>query len=448
MSSPTDTNKKSNSLWLKFLSKWHSFSCQFLQLFKYFGLGLIFLLVHSQDSIGQNRKELEDKRKNLLKEIQQTNDLLKDTRQNQKATLNKFYTLQKQIRKRQELIATLRQEIFLADDQILRSREVVEALDRDVNVLKEEYGEMARIAYRQKLKNNSLVFLLSANTFNEAFKRWNYLKQYDSYRQKQAKLILDTQEMLEQKMSGIEERKAEKEELLTSEMIQKGILEQDLFDSDHMLEKLKEDESRLQKDLVAKEKASIQLKEAIQKIIAAEIERKKREEAEAAAIAAKKKKESKSPEIKPEKVPETIDKTLNAGFSNNRGKLPWPVKGGVITRKFGKQNHPILKSIQITNNGIDIQTEKRAAVQAVFDGKVLGLQFIPGNNYMVILQHGSYFTVYANLEEVNVKRGDEIKNRQVIGNVGLDKISGHYELHFEVWQDKTLENPSYWLSKS
>ncbi|MCB0661208.1 MAG: peptidoglycan DD-metalloendopeptidase family protein [Saprospiraceae bacterium] len=432
------------NVYAAFVKQLRYWSCQFLQLFKFFGLILFLVTLGTVGLHGQNRKELEDKRKNLLKEIEQTSSMLKDTRQNQKATLNRYYTLQKQIGKRQELIATLQEEIFLADDQIERARGVVEALSVDVEVLKKEYAEMARVAYRQKLKNNYLLFLLSSDSFNEAFRRWNYLKQYDSYRQKQARLILDTQDMLENKMSNIEVKKAEKEDLLQSEMIQKGILEQELYDSDNLLAKLKADESRLQNDLVAKEKASQQLKDAIQKIILAEIERKKKED-EAKALAEAKKKKAKEP--KKEVVPQLNTSPLTSGFSSNRGKLPWPVKGGVVTQKFGRQPHPILKNIQITNNGIDIQTPKSAEVKSVFEGKVLGMQFIPGNNYMVILQHGKYFTVYSNLEEVNVKRGDKIETNQMIGKVGLDKISGHYELHFEVWEDKNLENPSSWLSR-
>lgn len=427
-----------------FYQKLRGWSCKLVQLFKYMGLLLIFIGLGSTVVDGQNRKELEDKRKNLLKEIEQTSSMLKDTRQDQKATLNRYTTLQKQIGKRQELIATLREEVFLAEDQIERARGVVEALSVDVEVLKEEYAAMARIAYRQKLKNNKLLFLLSSDSFNEAFRRWNYLKQYDAYRQKQARLILDTQDMLEKKMANIEQKKSDKEDLLQSEMIQKGILEQELYDSDNLLAKLKADEGRLQKDLEAKERVSQQLKDAIQKIILAEIERKKKEE-EALALAEAKKEKKKS--IPKKTVPKVNTSPLSSGFSSNKGKLPWPVSGGVVTRKFGRQAHPILESILITNNGIDIQTNKGADVKSVFEGKVLGMQFIPGNNYMVILQHGKYFTVYSNLEEVHVKRGDMISTKQAIGKVGLDKISGHYELHFEVWDDKNLENPSKWLSR-
>jgi septal ring factor EnvC (AmiA/AmiB activator) len=426
------------------VKKLRAWTCQLLQVFKYMGLLLFLLGTILSSTQAQNRKELEARRKNLLQEIEQTSSMLKDTRQNQKATLNRYTTLQKQIGKRQELIATLREEIFLAEDQINRAREVVEALSVDVEVLKKEYAEMARVAYRQKLKNNYLLFLLSSDSFNEAFRRWNYLKQYDAYRQKQARLILDTQDMLENKMTNIEQKKTDKEELLQSEMIQKGILEQELYDSDNLLAKLKADESRLQNDLVKKERVSAQLQEAIQKIILAEIERKKKED-EARAMAEAEKKKRKESETK--KVPKVNTSPLTASFSSNKGKLPWPVAGGVVTRKFGKQAHPILKSIQITNNGIDIQTPKSAEVKSVFEGKVLGMQFIPGNNYMVILQHGKYFTVYSNLEEVHVKRGDKIATNQAIGKVGLDKISGHYELHFEVWEDKNLENPSRWLSR-
>jgi len=145
---------------------------------------------------------------------------------------------------------------------------------------------------------------------------------------------------------------------------------------------------------------------------------------------------------------ETADfANLSSKFSENRGHLPWPVDNGFITRYFGKQSHPALRRIQVSNNGIDIQTAKSQEVKSVFEGDVVGLQFIPGNNYMLIIRHGSYFTVYSNLEEAFVKRGDRIKLRQVIGKVGIDKISNQSELHFEVWWEKSRKNPMHWLKR-
>ena len=375
---------------------------------------------------------------------------MKTIRKNQKTTVNQYYTLQKQIGKRQELINTLEAEIAMTDSSVNRAREVVFALAEDVEVLKSEYGDLAREAYRMKLKNNSLLFVLSADSFNDAFRRWNYLKQYDEYRQKQAFLIEGTQTTLSRKASQLQEQREKKELLLQNELSQKNILTQELSTSDQLLAQLRTDEVRVERELTDKKTAHSELKNSISKIISREIARQKK-----AAPKVEKKPEPKptepkintSPKIAERSTPNKSIQKLTGDFRSNRGRLPHPVDNSVIIRKFGNQPHPALKNVRINNNGIDFQTRKNAQVNTVFDGEVLGVKFIPGNNYMVILQHGTYFTVYSNLEEVFLKRGTKVRTGEVIGRAGLDKISGNYEVHFEVWKNKTLQNPERWISR-
>ena len=416
--------------------------------FKRLGGGIFlfiqFLLFATLLPAQNSRKALENKRRELIREIGQINTLLKSTRENREYTINQYFTLQKQIQKRQELINTLKKEVELSNLSIDRAREVVFALSDDVDKLKSEYGEMVRQAYRMKLTHNNLLFIFSAESFNDAFRRWNYLKQYQIYRQKQAKLIESTQATLSQKASQLEERKIKKEELLLNEVSQQNILTGELNTSEKLLAGLRSDERRLENKLNDKKNAHAELNKSISRIIAAEIERKRKAEA------AKAKPEPKvniSPgEPKPPVVVDAeVASKLSADFQSNRGKLPKPVNTGVVIRGFGDQPHPALRNVQVSNNGVDIQTQKGAEVLSVFTGEVLGMQFIPSSNYMVIVQHGDYFTVYSNLEEVDVRRGDKMKTGEVIGRVGLDKISGNYEVHFEVWKNKTPQNPMRWI---
>ena len=139
--------------------------------------------------------------------------------------------------------------------------------------------------------------------------------------------------------------------------------------------------------------------------------------------------------------------SLSKSFAGNKGRLPWPVKKGFLTGRFGVQQHPTIKSVKISNNGVDISTEKGAEVYAVFDGKVVSVQYIPGFQYVVIIQHGTYYTVYARLEEVKVKKDDTVKTRSVIGVVNTDAIANTTEIHFEVWRDKQRLDPETWISK-
>lgn len=393
----------------------------------------------------QSRKELEDKRKKLLKDIEQTSSLLKQTKQDKAATLSRYVTLQKQINKRQQLVETLQKEMSYLLENVERTATVVLALNDDTERLKVEYTKIARHAYRQRLMHSKWLFLLSAKSFNDAFRRWQYLRQYDRYRQKQARLILDTQQMLLGKIKTLEDRKREKENLLGAEKRQSQLLGLEMQAKNRLLEDLKGDEARLARDLDGKQAAATKLNNAIEKVIREEMERIRREERLAAAASSGASASSGKTAATPTATPEVA--SISKDFQNNKGRLPWPVKNGVITGHFGRQPHPTIPNIEIVNNGIDIRTDDGAQVRAIFEGTVVGTQFIPGFDYMVILQHGSYYTVYSNLEEVNVKKGDKVDIRQTIGKVSTDRKDNTSEVHFEIWKEKTRLNPQDWVGK-
>ncbi len=390
---------------------------------------LLFLFLFLPEAMAQNRKELEDRRKKLIKEIEQTQSLLQKTQKDKEATLDRFFALQNQIKKRQQLIGNLREEIDYTNQGIDRAHEVIDALQDDVDRLKKEYSTMLRAAYRHKINQSWLAFLFSANSLNDVFQRWQYIKQYDRYRKRQAELIVETQNMLVTKAEQLEERRLEKEELLTSIEKQRSLLDRELVDKNKMLRTLKSDESRLVVELQRQEKAREKLNLTIEEVIRKEMARKRREARTPEALAASAEADARRG-------------GLTNGFTGNKGLLPWPVQNGEITRHFGNQPHPTIKTIQIANNGIDIKTDQRAEVFAVFEGEVAGTQFIPGYKNTVILQHGQYYTVYSNLDEIYVRRGDQVKARQSIGRLDNQKP----EVHFEIWREKQRLNPVQWVT--
>ena len=364
-----------------------------------------------------------------MREIALTSSLLNETTRNRSATYDLYVTLQNQIVKRKQLVLTLRKEIQYTAENIERTQDVIAALESDTEQLEEEYAEMARQAYRFKLSNNHLFFLFSADGFNDAFQRWRYLKQYDEYRKKQAHLIMATQKTLEQKIGNLELRKAEKEKLLSSEVKQHRMLNKELDDKNKILQALRSDEKRLKKDLDTQEKDRRRLDDSIKDIIRSEVATKKKEP------------------ITVEIINSASGKDATRLFQSQRGKLPWPVSKGVITRRFGKQAHPTLKKIEISNNGIDIRADRMAEVRAVFEGKVVGLTFVPGYNNMLIIQHGDYYSVYSNLDEVFVKKGDKVDDKQALGKLSVNSKSNVSELHFEIWREKTRLNPADWVRR-
>ncbi len=419
-------------------------------------LSCLFLILFSfSTAFGQSRKNLENKRKKLLKEIKSTSNLLHRTSKDRVATLDRFLALQRQVDAREELIETLNAELEYAETSLERTSNVVFSLEEDMARLEKEYGILARNALKQKMNNSNLLFLFSAGDFNQAFQRWQYLKQFNAYRKRQAISVVETQKSLKEKMTLLDERKQEKEILLSDTEEQKTLLAEELNNKSAMLESLQNDEDRLKKDLNKQRNAHNALNNAIEQVIRKEIAAtRKRERSRDQALAkANSSKPSSSTNqnntsnqtrnTRPTRTPESS--VSSSGFVSNRGSLPWPVIDGVIIKRFGKQPHPTLKKIQITNNGIDIQTNANAQVRAVFEGVIVGIQFIPGYDNMLIIKHGDYYTVYSNLKEVFVSKDDRVVTRQAIG-VASQK-GNISQVHFEVWRDKERLNPAKWIAR-
>lgn len=397
---------------------------------KRIGLLVAAVLLLAAALPGQSRKELEDKRKSLMQEIARTSNELKSTQRDQKAAFQVVVTLQRQIRSRQQLVKNLQAEVAGADSSIVQTYQTLQMLEGDLRQLRSEYSRMLRSALRQKLTNSPMMFLLSASSMNEAFRRWQYLRQYDRYRIRQARRILETERALEQKALQLIRSRDEKENMLASIQQQQVSLNQELGEKDKLLRSLKDNERKLASELSRQEEAHQRLNQTIESIIRQEM------------LAMRRK--SRSPEAL-SGAPETGGAKSSAsasGFGGSKGRLPWPVNDGEIVRQFGARQHPKYKDVQTQSNGIDIRSGS-SSVRAVYEGRVAGIQYIPGYQNTVILQHGDYYTVYSNLSEVLVKRGDAVSNSQEIGRLSSDKP----ELHFELWREKSRLNPETWIMK-
>ncbi len=401
----------------------------------------LFLLLIPTLLFAQSRQQLEKDRNKLLKEIRLTNKLLQNTTKNKETELNRYTTLQKQIKKREQLLSTLTEEINLNEERSKRTGDVIEALHRDIKQLKEEYATLAQQAFRQKMSNSTLLFLFSANGLNDGFRRWQYIKQYDAYRKKQAILIADTQNRLQKRNRALILQLEEKETLLCEQEDQIALMAIEMKTRNQLYKTLRKDEKRLKNTLAQQRKAEEKLNKAIENIILAEIERTSKP-------VTPEKNTNTTPKINSRRtIDSNTENFWTSEFQRLKGQHKWPVKSGVITKYFGKQAHPTIKNIQITNNGIDIQTDKGEEARAIQEGRVAGVQFIPGYAHTLILKHGDYFTVYSNLEEVYFKKGDIVKRLQNIGRINTNKTTNTAILHFEVWQDKTRLNPLHWVKR-
>lgn len=412
----------------------------------------------------QNKKELEKKKSQLQSEIKVTNQLLNETKKNKRISLNQLVTLNKKIGMREELINTIGSEINLLGNQISDNQQRINYLESELEKLKKEYASMIYYAYKNQSNYDKLMFVFSAQDFNQAFKRLKYFQQYSEFRKNQAALIDSTKKRISEQNQQLHEKKQDKNKLLLTEEEEKQTLTKEKQEKEKVLTQLQSKEKQLKKELAKKQSDANKLNAAIKKIIDDELKKAREEAREAAKAKRKKEKEAAIATAKKENKPLPVEtkkeeekeaeevelkltpeaQKLSNSFAANKAKLPWPVAEGIISSSFGEHEHPVLKGIKVKNNGIDISTKNSAATRAVFDGVVTGVISIPGAGKAIIIRHGEYLTVYSNLASVNVDKGDKVKTKQQIGVV-LDGEEDRSEMHFEIWKGSVLLNPAQWI---
>ncbi len=396
------------------------------------------------------KKELELKKKRLLQEIAATQKILDETRENKENTLQQLVALNKQITARENLINTISSELKVLDRQITERQAAIVQLSQQLVQLKKEYSAMIMFAQRNQSSYNKLMFIFAADNFNQAYKRLKYIQQFNNYRRKQVEYIMDTQVDLRTAIAELEIKKQGKNLLLNDEQKEKVKLDKDKKKQAELAKQFQEKEKQLRKELTKKEDQVQRLNKAIEDAIKREIEavrKKAEEEARKKAIAAGKP----IPKTQPTSTSNALTATpealkLSNEFAGNRGKLPWPVEKGMITESFGVHPHPVLKGVMIQSNGINIQTEMNAAARAAFDGEIRSVFSVPGQNKSVMIRHGEYFTIYSNLVSTNVKTGDKVTAKQVIGTVYAVPGKNVSEIHFEIWKSFNKLNPAEWLA--
>jgi len=380
----------------------------------------IFFVLLLLPAMAQGRKELEKKRAALDKQIRTTTALIDQARKEQRVTQEQLQLLESQIGAREELIHAMNSELHRVDARIAEDADLVASLKQDLVHLKEEYGRMLQFAYRNRSAYDRMSYLFAASSFQQAYRRSRYLAQIAEQRTRQAALIEETRTTIDGRLAALQEQREEKNRLVGQQLAEKQRLSNDRSGQQSTLNGLKKEEGRLRETQKKQENQRRDIESAIRKAIEAELKPKAKPGAKPGT------KEKLDLSLTPEA------KELNADLEKNKGKLPWPVEKGVITSRFGKQPHPVLKGIVIENNGIDITTEKNAAVRALFRGEVSSVIVIPGAGKAVILSHGAYRTVYSNLRDVSVTKGQKVETKAGVGHVLTDDNGS--VAHIEIWK--------------
>lgn len=345
-----------------------------------------------------------------------TNTYLKKSRSAKAKTLDQFKIVQKQVENRESIVKNITSQLQQTDNEIESNESSLQQLHIKQEDVKETYASLLRSSYKQKLSGNNLVYILSSGSLKEAFLRAQYSKQLQNYTLQKSQLIQIQTDSIEGLLSSIQEEKIKKEKLLKESDKEKQKLSQTLLVKDKALKSIAKDEKKLLAELESQKQEKDKLAELIRIAISREIEN----------------------------TVESDDYVeLSASFSENKGRLPWPVKNGVISHSFGERTHAINRNVKINNDGIDILSELGGVVKSIYDGKVTSINQIPGFFTVVIVKVGNYFLVYGKLNEVSVRAGDQVSRGQTLGRLAVDNDKS--ELQLQIWKGQTKLNPASWL---
>jgi septal ring factor EnvC (AmiA/AmiB activator) len=417
---------------------------------------LLFLFavvdVHAQSS-----SDLKHQRDVLTQQLEQLNREYQETATNKRTTLKQLRLLKEQINLREEKINNINSQVRNLDNQISESNHTVHNLQNQLDQLKKEYAAMVLFSYRNQSAYNKLMFIFAAKDFNQAYKRLKYLQQIGMYRERQAGYIQETQTQLHVKIGELDKNKKEKNNLLKDQVKEKATLGKERNSEVEVVANLSKHEKQLKKQQDEVQKKIIKTNREINAAIRRDIEEARRKaEAKAAAAGAAKTNAtngnvttSKTRTItKNSSDSEVLNATpeaakLSNDFLENRGQLPWPVVNGAVKQGFGIYYDS--ENIKNESYGWDIKTNVGATVRSVFQGTVTNVTTISGT-YLIVIQHGEYYTAYSNLKSVSVSPGQKIGTKQSLGTVATDSSTGEAILTFSLYKAKTPVNPKIWLA--
>ena len=388
-------------------------------------LGL--LLVGAAASAQDTRRQ-ESRKAQLEKEIAAINRQLKDNARSSSRALTDLALVRRKIAARQELIAESDREIRALDDSMKVRQQEIDRLQARHDTLSLYYNRLVRGAYKNRDSRLWYMYILSSENIGQAVRRFGYLRGLSRNMSEQAKRIQETAAALELEKERLAGLKEEAQVLRGQRQADVDALRGEEGESAGLVARLEKDRRKYQNDLKKKNR---------------EVEALNREIAEIIRKATAKPKSGSKTSKGGKTTSTAVDETLSKNFAANKGRLPWPVEGTVI-ESYGQHYHPVYKNVKLPfNNGVTLAVARGAQAHAVFDGTVAQVVVIPGYNQCVLVQHGSYFTFYCKLKAVSVKAGEKVKTGQVLGTV--DTLSGEDQFHFQLWQERTPQNPENWL---
>ena len=409
---------------------------------------LAFLICSASVWSQTPQEKLEQRKEQIQKEIRAQEALLRSQNQKQKSILTEIIQQREKIRLRESLIKTTEKQARILKDEMYTNQLQINQLNRELKELKEDYAAMIVKSYKSRSEQSRAMFLLSSESFLQAYKRAQYMKQYTSYRKTQGEEIKVKADQLSTLNSKLEGQKIEKQKLVKEQEQARLVLQKEKVEQEKLSAAIQKDKKKIAKEIKGKQQEAKDIDRKIDKLIKeaiAEANRKaaaERKKANPNTTAAETRATEKSTKIV--LTPEA--KIISDNFKANKGRLPWPTATGTITQKYGDQPHPDLSYLSVHSNGIEITTNTGSQARAVFDGEVYSILYVSPTQKAVMIQHGDFFTMYHNLSDVSVVKGQKVSRKQSLGTIRTSTETGRTILKFMITQNVTYTNPQSCLT--
>ena len=390
-------------------------------------LFIILIVLIKCNVYGQKSGELKLERERIKEEIMLIESLIDETKTKAKESTTRLKIINRKIDLTNNYIKSIESEIDRLNKEIRDNSALIGALEADLNTIKEQYARLIYNTYKNRRGENFLLYILSSNSFNQAYKRIKYMQLYSDYKKRQINLIIAFEKVIMKKNEELKINKTNRQIIIKERERELINIIGERQKSQSLINSLKKREGELMDEVKEKRSIAEKLEREIERMIAEE-----RRTLNARSIY-----ETLTPE----------EKILSDSFEKNKGKFPWPTSKGIITGRFGIQQHPVLKNVKIRNDGIFISTVENEKARSIFDGLVSKVFSLPGSNFAVIIRHGNFYTLYHNLDEVYVKEGEKVSTRQRIGRVFTDRERDETVLQFQIWREMEKSDPEAWLSK-
>lgn len=388
---------------------------------------IVLIVIVKYNVFGQKSSDLRVEREKIKEEIMLIESLIDETKTKTKESTTRLKIINRKIDLTNNYIHNIENEIDRLDREIRDNTALISSLEADLGSIKEDYARLIYNTYKNRRGENFLLYILSSNSFNQAYKRIKYMQLYTDYKRRQINLIVAFEKVIRKKNEELKISKINRQIIIKERERELLNIIGERQKSQSLIHSLKRRERELMDEVKEKRSIAESLEREIERMIAEEKRR----------LNAKSIYETLTPD----------EKILSDSFEKNRGKLPWPTSKGVISGRFGIQQHPVLKNVKIRNDGIFISTVEDEKARTIFDGQVSKVFSLPGSNFAVIIRHGNFYTLYHNLDEVYVKEGDKVSTRQRIGRVFTDRERDETVLQFQIWREMEKSDPEDWLSK-